>query len=425
MRRSLFLAAALAALSGAAQAETLTDAMRQALETNPTIEARRSRLDATREALPQARADILPSVSLSAGATSSRRDGGGVESDDESWSASASASQLLFASGAVAAGTRQAKAQILGAEADYVSAVQQLLLDVTSAYAGLREAQAIVAARTKTAENLERQRRFAKARFDAGVATKTDLAQAEARLAQARTQLIQAQGALVAANETYRRIVGATAAALEPAPRVENLPPSLDEALALAVRQSPTLVSARAAEAAADASVFASRAARGPRLSLEAGRSLSGAFGDEEETFVGANDDTSTSDSVGLRFSLPLFTGGAASSRTRQQLALRTAAGLDRAAVERALRESVTTAFTGVDTARAAYLSAQEQVTAAETAYRGVTLEQEVGLRANIEVLDQENDLLTARLALAAAERELAIAERRLLLAVGGLTGPR
>ncbi len=419
IRKLLLTAATMAAFTAQAGAETLTDAMQSALETNPTIEARRARLDATREALPQARAAILPSLSVSAGANASRRDGGGAAaSDDQSWSAAASASQLLFASGSVAASTRQARARIAGAEADYVGAVQQLLLDVTTAYAALREAHAIVDARMKTAENLEKQRRFAKARFDAGVATRTDLAQAQARLAQARTQLIQAQGSLVAANETYRRLVGVAAGALEPAPRVTGLPASLEDALTLAVQQSPTLISARAAELGADAAVSASRAARGPNISLEAGSSLSGGF--EDDGLGNAN-----SDSVGLRFSLPLSTGGAASSRTRETRALREAAGLDRAGVERQLRETVTTAWTGVDTARSAYVSAQEQVSAAETAYRGVTLEQEVGLRATVEVLDQENDLLQARLALAGAERELAISERRLLLAVGGLTTPR
>jgi TolC family type I secretion outer membrane protein len=419
LKRLLLLSAAFAVFVTSATAETLNDAMQQALDTNPTIEARRSRLDATREALPQARAGILPALSVSAGADATRRDGGGLGTrDDEGWSASASASQLLFASGSVAASVKQARARIAGAEADYVGAVQQLLLDVTSAYAGLREASAIVDARQKTAQNLEAQTRYARARFDAGVSTRTDLAQAEARLAQARTQLIQAQGSLAAANETYRRIVGAPAGTLAPAPRLADLPASLDAALALAVQQSPTLVSARAAEVAADAAVSAAGAARGPRISLEAGSSLAGDFRD-------ATTEDSTSDSVGLRFSVPLFTGGAASSRTREQRALRQAAALDRVAAERQVRESVTTAFTAVDTARAAYTSAQEQVTAAETALRGVTLEQDVGLRATVEVLDQENDLLTARLALAAAERELAIAERRLLLATGELTEPK
>lgn len=418
MRKTLLLAAALTALATAASADTLNDAMSAALETNPTIEAQRSRLAASKESLPQARSEALPSLSISGGATASRNQGGGfADSDNQSWSTSASASQLLFGSGSVAASTRQARANIAGAEADYSSAVQSLLLDVTTAYAGLRESQAIVVARQRTAENLDTQRKFQQARFDAGIATRTDLAQAEARLAQARTQLIQSQGSLAAANETYMRLIGRPAGALDPVPPVIGLPTSLDQALSLGLEQSPALIGARAAEESADAAVAATFASRGPRVSLEAGTSLSNAF---DSDF-----DNSTGDSVGVRVSLPLFTGGFASSRTRQQRALRQAASLDRTAAERALRESVTTAWTLTDTARAAYRSAQEQLTASELAYRGVTLEQDVGLRATVEVLDQEADLLTARLALAAAERELAIAERRLLVAVGALTQPR
>lgn len=420
IRNLLIATAALSvALTAQAQAETLFDAMKTALETNPDIEAQAARLSATREALPQARAAALPSLSISAGADSAHRGGGGGPSSrTDDWSAQASASQLLFSSGGVFASTRQAKARIAGAEADYAGARQQLLLDVTTAYAQLREAHQIVDARTKTAENLDRQTRYATARFNAGVTTRTDMAQAQARLAQARTNLIQAQGNLVAANETYRRLVGVAAGALEPAPPAAGLPATLDDALSLAVAQSPTLVSARAAELGADAAVFASRAARGPTISLTAGAGLADDFG--ADAFG-----NSRSDSVGVRFSLPLFSGGAASSRTGEALALRTASGLDRVGVERALRETVTTAWTGVETARSAFESAKEQVAAAETAYRGVTLEQDVGLRANVEVLDQENDLLAARLALAAAERDVAISERRLLRAVGGLTEPR
>jgi len=418
MRNTLLLAVALAAIATSASAESLNDAMAAALETNPTIEAQRSRLAASKEALPQARSEALPSLSISGGATASRNQGGGfADSNNENWSTSASASQLLFGSGAVAASTRQARANIAGAQADYSSAVQALLLDVTTAYAGLREAQAIVVARQRAAENLETQRKFQQARFDAGIATRTDLAQAEARLAQARTQLIQSQGSLAAANETYMRLVGHPAGTLDPVPPVIGLPASLIEALSQGLEQSPSLVSARAAEESADAAVAATLAARGPRVSLEAGSSLSNDFDSAL--------DNSRGDSVGVRVSLPLFTGGYASSRTRQQRALRQAASLDRSAAERALRETVTTAWTSVDAARAAYRSAQEQLTASELAYRGVTLEQEVGLRATVEVLDQEADLLTARLALAAAERELAIAERRLLVAVGALTQPR
>ena len=125
-----------------------------------------------------------------------------------------------------------------------------------------------------------------------------------------------------------------------------------------------------------------------------------------------------------MRVSVPIFQGGAIRSRTRAQRALRSASNLDLAATQRLVQESVTNAWTGLASARAAVDSAREQVEAAELAYEGVRLEQETGLRSTVEVLDQEQDLLTARLALAQAERDLIVAERQLLAAVGTLDMP-
>ena len=68
--------------------------------------------------------------------------------------------------------------------------------------------------------------------------------------------------------------------------------------------------------------------------------------------------------------------------------------------------------------------SAREQVEASELAYEGVRLEQETGLRATFEVLEQEQNLLDARLALAQAERDLVVAERQMLASVGPLAVP-
>jgi outer membrane protein len=93
--------------------------------------------------------------------------------------------------------------------------------------------------------------------------------------------------------------------------------------------------------------------------------------------------------------------------------------------VQRGVQEDVTNSWTGLASARAAVLSAREQVQAAELAYEGVRLEQETGLRSTVEVLDQEQDLLNARLALAQAERDLVVAERQLLASVGSLEVPQ
>jgi len=409
IRSLMMVACAASALIAPAYGETLDEAVASAVETNPSLAAQRARLNATREQLPQARADLLPQLSVSAGADRTNNDLG----TDEGWSAGLSASQLLFAGGRTLASVRQARANIAGAIANYDSAEQQLILDVASAYAGVRQAQAVLTARETTVSNLTEQLRYAQAQFDAGLVTRTDVAQSQARLAQARTNYVQAQGQLSAAVEAYMRLVGHAPAELSSPETARGLPASLDDALSVAVRENPFLLSTQAAEESADASVDIATSNFFPNVSLSAGANISDDFDDGSDQF--------TSDSVGVRLSWQLFTGGSNLSRARQSRALRTAANFEVAAAQRSVREQVTTSWTGLQSAQAAVVSAREQVEAAELAYRGIRLEQETGLRSTIDVLIQEDDLLNARLALAAAERDLVVAERQLLATMGVL----
>jgi len=410
-----------ALMPGTVAADTLTEAMVSAAESNPTLAAQRQRLRATREALPQAWAEALPQVSVSGVASMTDRDNevSFLDTDrQEDWTASASASQLLFGSGRVVASTRAARAQIRGAVADYDQALQILLLDVTRAYADVRQTQQIVAAREQTVSNLTRLLEYAQAQFDAGIVTRTDVAQSQARLAQARTLLVQAQGQMAAAVQAYLRLVGRPPSNLQPPPRAEGLPRELQIALDSAGRNSPVLRSAIADTELADANVDVAASQGRLRVTLEAGSSIGG------DDFDTGGSETS-SDSVGVRATIPLFNGGLVRSRTRQQRALRSAANLDLAAAQRAVQEAVTNAWTGLASAQASVQSAREQVEAAELAYEGVRLEQETGLRATFEVLEQEQNLLDARLALAQAERDLVVAERQLLASVGALGVPQ
>jgi outer membrane protein len=421
-RLSCALAASVVLQSAPVSAQTLDEALRVAVAGNPAIAAERARLKAAEEAVPQARSGALPSISAAASATSSRNrleDGAGgptVRSSSDAWTSGVSASQTLFASGGVFADIRRAKADVEAARANYRATEQSFLLAVVDAYTGFREAQQVAAARTRTVENLEVQRKYADAQFRAGLATRTNVAQAQARLAAARTQLIQAQGNLAAANETYRRLVGHPPEGLSPAPAAANLPADLPTALNDAVSNSPILIAARASEDSARERLNVARSEFGPTVSLEAGANLSSSFDDFADRSNGA--------SVGVRFSIPLFSGGLNASRARAASSSLLAAGLDRNDAENQLRQDVTTAWTNLIAARAAYDSSQRNVEAAELAYKGVILEQEVGLRALVDVFDTEDQLLSARLALASAERQLAVAERALLAATGQLTTP-
>jgi len=422
LMRTLIVSLVALAVAMPANADTLPEAQAAAAESNPTLAAQRQRLRATREALPQAWAEALPQISVSGSATRSSRGADNPALDgpaSEGWSANASASQLLFGSGRVLASTRAARAQIRGAVADYDQALQVLLLDATRAYADVRQAQAVVAARETTVANLSTLLEYAQAQFDAGVVTLTDVSQARARYAQARTQLVQAQGAMAAAVQAYQRLIGRPPSDLQSPPTAAGLPTDLQSALDTAGTQSPVLRAAVARTEQADANVDVAASSGRPRVTLEAGQSIGADFNDDLSEVRG--------DSVGVRVQVPIFQGGAIRSRTRQQRALRSASNLDLAAAQRSVQETVTNAWTGLASARAAVQSAREQVEAAELAYEGVRLEQETGLRSTVEVLDQEQDLLTARLALAQAERDLVVAERQLLASVGGLAveGPQ
>jgi outer membrane protein len=294
--------------------------------------------------------------------------------------------------------------------------LQNLLLDVARAYGDVRQARAVVQARETTVANLTRLYEFAQAQFEAGVVTRTDVAQSQARLAQARTQLVQAQGGLAAAAQAYQRLVGLAPSALEPPNPVAGLPADLQAALDAASQASPVLRGAVADAELADANVDVAAAQGRLRMSLEASAGEAADFNNDLAD--------STSDSIGVRVTIPLFQGGLVRSRTRQQRALRAASNLDLAAAQRSVQEFVTNAWTGLASARAAVESATEQLQAAELAYEGVRLEQEVGLRSTVEVLDQEQDLLIARLAFAQAERDVVVAERQLLAATGALRAP-
>jgi outer membrane protein len=218
--------------------------------------------------------------------------------------------------------------------------------------------------------------------------------------------------------QAYVRLVGHPPADLSAPGDAEGLPTDLQAALDAAGHGSFVLASAIAATDLADANVAVAASAGRPRVTLEASRSTSGAWGRDNDV------EDPVSDSVGVHLTLPLFEGGLIRSRTREQRALRTASNYDLVAAQRAVQESVTNAWTGLASARASLESAQQQVTASELAYQGIRLEQETGLRSTIDVLNQEQDLLTARLALAQAQRDLIVAERAMLASMGQLQAP-
>ncbi|GAM98289.1 type I secretion outer membrane protein tolC precursor [alpha proteobacterium U9-1i] len=401
-----------------ASGETLPEAMRMALETNPSLASSRAQVRAVREALPLAWSEALPQISGSATATQILREENqpaiSIREQPEYWIASLNTSTLLFGSGRVMASTRQARAQIATALASYQDVAQRLLIDVTRAYGDVIASREGKAAQEQSLANLEEQLRYVQANVRQGFLTQTDLAQARARVEQARAGLAQSDLQVVQATEAYRRLVGIAPGELAQTPLLEGLPGDLQTALDTAADNSPSILAAIGAAESADAAVSAAAAQGRPRLTIDTTNSFF-------ETINQRNVREAGEDAVSVRFTLPIFSGGSISARTRQQRANRAAAEFDLTNTQREVHERVSVAWSGVAASRASRDALQVRVEAAELAQRGMQREQQAGLRSVIDVLNQEEELLRARVDLAGAERDYLVAQRELAASVGRL----
>lgn len=425
---STFAVAALAAPEAWAQSRTPMQELEgptfqseatTAISTNPSLAAERARVRAVRQSLPQAWAELLPQVTVDASAIEqdSSEDeflpAFTIREQPEYWIASVRSSTLLFGSGRVMASTRQARAQIASAVAAYQEAVQNTALEFTQAYAETIYARAALAAQQESLANLEEQVRFARANQREGFLTRTDVAQAEARVAQSRADVARARARVTEAVQLYTRVVGHPPADLPPPPALAGLPVNLTDALAYAEDEHPALVSAAAEVAGANAAVDLAASSGRLRLFLESTNSTFDAI--ESDADFGQEFEST----VSVRVFVPLFSGGANASRTRQQRYVRDAARYSLVDAQRRVVQRVNVAWSDRESARARLDASRTRLEAAELANRGTRREQQFGQRSMIDVLNQEQELLSARVAVAEAERDVVVSDRVLAAAIG------
>ncbi|MCA8893677.1 MAG: TolC family protein, partial [Amphiplicatus sp.] len=253
----------------------------------------------------------------------------------------------------------------------------------------------------------------AELRFEVGEVTKTDVAQADARLAQSRAQLAASQAQLAISRAVYAELVGNAPGTLDASSPLPELPESLDTALALANDYSPTVIAAREQEDAAKKQVSIAKGAFLPSISATAQYQYAdqpSSFVDRDETF-----------SYGVRASVPIFLGGLNLSRVREARALHDSAIESVSEAERTAERTTTAAYQQLIAARQTIESAKTQVSANELALTGVRREAQLGTRTTLDVLDAEQEFLNAKVSLSNAERNERVAAFALLAAVGVL----
>ena len=417
LRRSLASGVGLLAvtLTAPVSAETLVDALVSAYLSNPTLEAGRAQLRAVDENVPQALSGWRPTVEIDSSLGVNRSEVNSTNAKTLTpWSGALTVVQPLYRGGRTVAGTRQAESQVLAERARLLSVEQDVLLDASIAYINVLRDEAVVELRRNNVQVLQRQLEATRDRFQVGEITRTDVAQAEARRSRSVSDRVQAEGDLVSSRAAYTRVIGSAPGTLQPAPRLKDLPESEDDALAIALDNNPSLTAAHADEEASRHAVEVSRGRLLPVVELNGDVTHS-----EDISAL-----TKESDRFGIsaQITVPLYQSGAVYSEIRQNREINSQRLVEVEETRRDVVEGVTQSWEALNTARAEIQSRNDEVRAAEIALEGVHQESIVGARTTLDVLDAEQELLDARVALVVAERDEFIAAFQLTASIGALT---
>ena len=430
---------------GGAEAQTLQDAQAAAYSNNTTLLAARAQLRAVDENVPQALAGWRPQIVLQGSigaadqrlrsqAQSFRPDGsfffrdptanlsGGtvgpisttIRQERSPAAATATVTQPIFRGGRTVASVRRAENQVLAQRARLYGTEQTVMSDTTNAYISVIRFQEEVRLNINNEQVLTRQLQATNERFRVGEITRTDVAQAESRLAGARAARSQAEGQLQTARATFQRVVGSPPERLVAPQPLRPPVTNQDQARELASRNNPSVVAALFDEASARDNINIQMSTLLPQVSV-----TSQAFRNDN---AGAPHTRQTGGQVTANLSVPLYQGGQEFSLVRQA---RQQAQQARSLVDDARAVAVQQAVSSWEqlrTTRAQVESVRAQIRAAEIALDGVQREAIVGSRTTLDVLNAEQELLNARVSLVRALADNVVGSYNVASAVGRLT---
>jgi outer membrane protein/protease secretion system outer membrane protein len=429
--RRLALAAAVACGSFTpAWALDLAQAWEAALANDPQYQAARGAADATRERVPQARAQLLPQIGASAQLNRNdlRSDQvnivGNLVTSRDRYTSSADALTLrqpLFRP-QLAAQLRQAKALVAQGDAQLDIERQRLVMRVTEAYLEVLRAEEQQRLLDVQGASLTAQLDAARKGFAAGSGTRTDIDEAQARIDLHAAQVLEGRQTVELARRQLSSIIGLPVGTLSPI-AVERLPvtppaASLDEWIARADAASPEVASTRAQLTAAREAVDMAKAEFLPTLDGTAQILLSDS---ENPTRINSRYHQKI---IGVQLNVPLFDGFATRSRVRQASAeVDRADGLLRAA-SLDVSNRVHREYRGVTEGLARIRALEQAVRSSEQLVQSSRRSYQAGARTLLDILNAEQQLGTARRDLATARFSYLLSLIRLRALAGELAEP-
>jgi outer membrane protein len=423
-----------------AGADTLEWALAQAYQNNPQLNSQRAVTRQIDENVPQALSGYRPKVSITANAGEQYQQNVGKSLLSPSPSSTSvgpaamystsegqfspravgiSATQTLYDGNQTASKTRQAESQVSAARETLRMIEQNVLLNAATAYMNLLRDSATLELQRRNVQVLQEQLRQTNDRYLSGEVTKTDIAQAESRLAGGRAAVLNAEATFRSSKAAYRQAVGVQPGQLAPASPVDRLSPrTLGEAIAAGRSDNPSVTAAMFGVDVAALQIKINEGVLYPTLTLNTG------VQDQWEMNFGTNSPTvqQLNASVLGQLTVPIYQGGAEYSSIRQS---KEALGQKRFDLDTARDQaeaSVVEAWAQLEGTKMAIEATQSQVTAAEFALNGVREEAHVGQRTTLDVLNAQQELVNDRAALVSAQRDRVVASYTLLSSVGGLT---
>ena len=411
-----------------ALADTIEAALVRAYQNNPQLNAQRAQVRFTDENVPQALSGYRPKVAVTASAgfqyTDTNSTSGGnatnivrteIHGANPPRSVGATITQTLFNGQQTANKTRAAEGQVSGAREALRALEQSVLLSAATIYMDYLRDSAIVEVQRSNVRVLEQTLKQTRDRFNVGEVTRTDVAQSEAQLAAGKTQLLTAEANLNTTRSNFRRIIGNEPVALAPGSPVDRfLPGTLPASVELGLTQNPNVTAAMFGIDVSHLQVKVAEGALLPTVTLQAAVQQSY---EQTQTLY-----RSFGASATAQLAIPIYQGGAEYALIRQSKETLAQQRLVLEQTRDQTRANVVTAWGQLVAGKAQVQSAQSQVTASEIALNGVREEAKAGQRTTLDVLNAQQALVNARVALVTAQHDRVVASYAVLNTIGRLS---
>ncbi len=452
-----WLTALLLACCGPVHAETLKEALTAAYLYNPTLKAAQAQLRSTDNNVSLAKSGYRPTISstlqygyenvntkIKSAATQTGSYpvcpgdvnpngtcvGGGAASVPLSSSASTAVSgtsdprsaeigiqQNVFDGFRTYNNVKGAEAGVEAGRESLRAAEANVLLSAATAYMNVVRDQAIVELRKNNVKVLAEQLRATQDRYNVGEVTKTDLSQAQSALAQGQADLSIAQGTLYGDQAVFAQYIGHPPRALkDPGPPEKLLPKALQRAIDITQAENPNLLSAIFQERAQQHAVKQLKGQLLPSLTANATFTKSG------QPF-GLPEAAEENDTLAYgQLNVPIYQAGAVSAQIRQAIETLSQARQLIDSQRELARQNVSTQWGLVIAARGNIAAGKSAVEATRIALEGVREEERVGQRTILDVLNTEQQNLSAQVNLVSFQHDLVVASYGVLAAMGRLT---